>query len=120
MDDYRGSRADGSQYYEEYRPGTYRQTSGARKKPPRRKRQKRGKPVWPWVLLGVLALLAVGIASMRWQVQITLDGGDRIDAEYGEPFEDPGVKARLSCSLFPPSGSRPRARSARTRWGKAS
>ena len=101
MDDYRGSHADGSQYYEEYRPGTYRQASGARKKPPRRKRQKRGKPVWPWVLLGVLALLAVGIASMGWQVQITLDGGDRIDAEYGEPFEDPGVKARLSCSLFP-------------------
>ena len=101
MDDYRGSHADGSQYYEEYRPGTYRQASGARKKPPRRKRQKRGKPVWPWVLLGVLALLAVGIASMGWQVQITLDGGDRIDAEYGEPFEDPGVKARLSCYLFP-------------------
>ncbi len=96
--DYRGERRRRSDsYYDEYRPGTYRRPPNARRKPPRSKRRK--KRVWPWVLLGLL-LFVLCLTATRWKLRLTLEQGESVHAEYGEPFEDPGVQARLCTALF--------------------
>ncbi len=61
------------------------------------------KRLW-MILLSVFLVLAVGVvitaAVNKWKVRITLTGGDKIVAEAGKPFEDPGVKAEYYGSLL--------------------
>ena len=65
------------------------------------------KVVWPWILAGVLVLVAllVAVGGYVWHtneffLDITLQGQETLYVECAEPFEDPGVVARFYGTLL--------------------
>ena len=65
------------------------------------------KAVWPWILAGVLVLVAVLVAvggyvwhTNEFFLDITLQGQETLYVECAEPFEDPGVVARFYGTLL--------------------
>lgn len=57
------------------------------------------------IVLEVLAVILLGLAvaaaaSNQLSLELTLIGASRLEVEYGQPFEDPGVQAKVYGTLF--------------------
>ena len=53
------------------------------------------------VIVGVIALLAcVGVLLNKWKLELTLNGEEKVELEYGDTYEDPGASCVYTGSIF--------------------